>query len=636
MKIHAFRISNFGSIEDVSLEDLTELTILVGKNGSGKTFLLDGLRLFFEEFAFIGGESSTKDNDYLWHQRDTSRPITVNVILELEDEEYRECAKELGIPDDRIDSGMKKGRNLIEATRELEFGVGWKTKKLLWGTMAVVEDNEALAEFEAEEIETPPELSDWKLFLFDAGHSANNIGGARLLVNVERGIAYHSNAELDKLAIEHELEISDEHIGEDYNAWVGSQGFELVERSPNQDEASELLAFLRTPKAAKRKASVDPALVERIRSAFKMIPAARDYREVTGFRTSLIDLSDLNEMRTLSLSLDVEDERKWGTFGNDTEGFLGKRMEPNPERLLVIDKGLRLPIAQLGGGEQGILALEWRLMEGFAVYAIEEPENHLHPELEKRTFRYLKGRSASNQVFVATHSPHIVDKEKPTNNWLVSIEGEKTVVNRCEDNDELRALLLELGVVPSDIYFRDLLVFVEGGTEKEAIFPIWSSKLDFDLADNLSVGLLSIGGDTKLKNNLRIWLEVANHAPSDYFVVLDSHAASMAVELQKVLGVSSDKFYILSEHSIEDYYPPRYIVEALKSIYEIEIASEEVHKKPGTSRAAIIKSILERERKIEHGWKVAIGSYVAKRMKASEVPDEFREILDKIRSALGE
>ena len=61
-----------------------------------------------------------------------------------------------------------------------------------------------------------------------------------------------------------------------------------------------------------------------------------------------------------------------------------------------------------------------------------------------------------------------------------------------------------------------------------------------------------------------------------------------------------------------------------------------MHKKPGTSRAAIIKSILEKEGKIERGWKVAIGSYVAKRMKASEVPDEFREILDKIKSALGE
>ena len=69
MRIRDFSVSNLGSAKHVNLDNLENPTILVGKNGSGKTFLLSGLKLLFEEFAVTGGDSIVKGDDYIWHRR---------------------------------------------------------------------------------------------------------------------------------------------------------------------------------------------------------------------------------------------------------------------------------------------------------------------------------------------------------------------------------------------------------------------------------------------------------------------------------------------------------------------------------------------------------------------------------------
>ena len=630
MKIRNLRIQNLGSIKDISLDNLTDFSIIVGKNGSGKTYLFTGLSLFFKEFQIVGGDSLIKDDDYIWFRRKRSENITIEVSLELTEQEFREVSEYCGFSEDEIQSEIKNTPYALHVIRELQFGRGWKTSHMQLCSNVLVEQDTISSNLPPAPTPETPDLSPWRIYLFDPDASKTKLIGARLLVNEDEKIAYHSKPELDSLVSSHGLSISDDYKGQNHKDWATQQGFQLIEKPPTNTEAQALFELVSLSKQKLKARAVAPDLTDFICRSFQMIPVARDSRETTGFRTPLLDEQYSTDKKNLSLSTDLADETKWGTFGNDVELDLTKRFEPNPQQVLVIDKNLRLPLAQLGGGEQSLIALKWSLLSGSKIYAIEEPENHLHPDLARKLFRYFKLRSSDTQILISTHSHFLIDKDNPSSNWRLYIDGQQTMVDHCQENNDLRSVLIDLGVLPSDIYFRDLVVFVEGGTEKEAVFPIWARKLGLNLSDNLGIGLISIGGESKLKANLRIWLEVIQHAPADYLVVLDHHSAALASDINREMGIPMDRFVILAEHAIEDYYQPRHIVEALKALYDIDVDSKELHKKDGESRAQTIKSILEKEGKIENGWKVLIGTTVASKMKTSEIPDEFKSLINRI------
>ena len=58
MIIERVGIRNFGSLRDVRLNKLGDLAVVLGKNGSGKSFLFEALHWFFSEFDTIGGATT--------------------------------------------------------------------------------------------------------------------------------------------------------------------------------------------------------------------------------------------------------------------------------------------------------------------------------------------------------------------------------------------------------------------------------------------------------------------------------------------------------------------------------------------------------------------------------------------------
>ncbi len=632
MKLSRLAIENLGSLRQIDLDDLPNLCIFVGKNGSGKSYIFNGLQLFFSEFNVIGGFSAVSEDDYIWHRRETSRSIVILAILELSVLEFRDFARLAGLDEDEISADIKVRHFSLQAARELQFQKGWRTRLFKLGShYLVLNDQPAQKSIPSHDL---PNLSGWHLYLFDPGASADMITGSGLLTNSSTKIAYYSNPDFDALVASHGLPISEEFRGQNYEQWASNNGYTLVARPPDQSEAKELFDAISLDKANEKIRIVMPEFAERIRTSFRMVPAARDSRESQYLRPLLLDQAQAIALRDISLSRKVTDEALWGDLGSDTERFLGKRLESNPEQILMQDKGMRLPLPQLGTGEQSLLALEWYFLGPASVYAIEDPENHLHPELARKVFQLLSQEAAQLQIFVCTHSPFFVNKQGVRSNWMVRIENQQTVADRCKDEVGLRNILIELGVLPSDIFYRDLVVFVEGGTEKEAVLPIWAEKLEVELKGNDRVGIVSIGGESRLKDNLRIWLEVAKNAPADYLVILDSHSFHLPQELNDEMEIPLDRFIVLSEPSIEDYYPPRYISEALKAHYDIEIDAEKFYKKGSQSRADTIKSILEKEGKIQKGWKIALGQNVASRMQVNEIHDDVKNAIKKISSAL--
>ena len=78
MKIRRLQIRNFKSIEHMILDDLEQALILVGKNSTGKTAVLDGVRA-------VGGDYRIEESDF----REGHPAISVAVELELSEEDLR-------------------------------------------------------------------------------------------------------------------------------------------------------------------------------------------------------------------------------------------------------------------------------------------------------------------------------------------------------------------------------------------------------------------------------------------------------------------------------------------------------------------------------------------------------------------
>jgi len=553
MKIKKATIENYLSLKEVKLS-FDNFTVLIGKNGSGKTGIMEALYRFFTDFSTTEGTVSDSLSDYHWFRRDSSKPIRISIELELTDEDLRKIFQKLPTTPQLYSKEQlnQKGLSLKVSRRIDSLQSDWKTEYLDFNGIILVKDDEPIE---------PEDLSE---ILFSS---------------------------------EEDADITEELLDDE-----------------------ELLNDILTN------------ITNMIKGKFKFIPAARDEKFRVGTREPIIDSSLLSAQTTLSLSTEKEKEIKWSIFRKWVEYFLGKRIESSLTKLLVAEDDLRLPVQFLGGGQQEIFALMWHLLDEGFIYGIEEPENHLHPEYLRKLFRFLKEISDKRQIIISTHSPILVDKTIIKNNWLVKLEDGETKVQRIEKKEDLKLILAELGLVPSDIYLKDFVLFVEGGTEKEAIVPILAEKLGFkELIDRVAV--ISIGGEGQLKNYLKIWKEeLQNIIPIEYTILLDSHSKHLILNLIKDLKIDAKKFIILEKGSIEDYYPIELVVKALRDLFDIEVKPEDIdQQKP---RDKEIERILKEHDKIRSRWKIEVGEYVTSRLSEDQIPKEIRSVFEMIKEQL--
>jgi len=130
---------------------------------------------------------------------------------------------------------------------------------------------------------------------------------------------------------------------------------------------------------------------------------------------------------------------------------------------------------------------------------IEEPEAHLHPQLQRLFFRYLESFGKEGiQVFVTSHSPIVSSQADFDRINVLTIDGEITtnraLVSMSLRKESKRKLQRFLDVTKSQLFFAKGVIFVEGISEA-LLLPLFARRMgdEFDL-DKHGIEVVNISG----------------------------------------------------------------------------------------------------------------------------------------------
>jgi putative ATP-dependent endonuclease of OLD family len=143
---------------------------------------------------------------------------------------------------------------------------------------------------------------------------------------------------------------------------------------------------------------------------------------------------------------------------------------------------------------------------------IEEPEAHLHPQMQRKVFRHLLARD--RPVIVSTHSPSIASVASVRSIVLLRTEADTSTLSSLADasgftEQELTDLARYLDVTRAEMLFGRGVVLIEGDTEKfivPAAARLGAPPIDLD---EYGVSVCSVAGTdfvpyTKLLHHLGI------------------------------------------------------------------------------------------------------------------------------------
>lgn len=246
------------------------------------------------------------------------------------------------------------------------------------------------------------------------------------------------------------------------------------------------------------------------------------------------------------------------------------------------------PVEVFGSGSLSFDAIWASLLKAkcshtSCIVLIEEPENHLHPELVRELAVLLEevAEERKVQIFVVTHSPELVDalSDKSVVVFVKKSVGgpygdPATIALPLKEEEEFSYLAIELG---SRLFFANVLILVEGGDD-ECLLKYWinSSRKDLTNLRKYSVGIIPFAQSFQGKGLASLVKTLKEKLKLDVYVILDGDEKGKENRKQLEKEGFADITFNLSELDILSFIEPSKIEKAIQNACEslgIELGS---------------------------------------------------------------
>jgi predicted ATPase len=251
------------------------------------------------------------------------------------------------------------------------------------------------------------------------------------------------------------------------------------------------------------------------------------------------------------------------------------RPEHSGQNLSVMTEGRYLPIESLGDGVQHLLMLAYHLtVAPGSIFLIEEPETHLHPELQRNFLRILRER-LRGQAFITTHSPVLLDAGLSSNVYRIEHDRHRTTATHCSCAKDLCQVLDVLDVRASDLLQANLVIWVEGPTDRMFLKRCFELREDA-FVEGIDYQIVYYGGKlrahlsfddllSEFVNLLKLSRNVVMLCDSDRdseASPLDHSKERLHEECERVGGL----YWITDGREIENYFPDEVLTAAYREL----------------------------------------------------------------------
>lgn len=568
MRPTKIRISNFRSYESTEWLDIEEKITLVGENNAGKSNLLEAVNVFF---AF-GSHTSHGQRDF--HNKNTEEPIEIDLGFIDLDEGAMETFEPHVFEDELIiRASLPFDTELISAdTKQYYAQKEVLRHDDLRGVGSLEPDEAVELYYEYEELLDP--------FRNDDNWTGKNRASVERLIE-----AYRSSGEAET-----------------------KMEWSTLSKSDLKDHAPDFTFFQadRSLDDATRTSNKRSLLFQLLSSAVDEVPEG----QTNDIEESLQDIQDqLNGESKFQPIQDLESSlsTKLTKQIRDIGSISIRTRVPDLEKLLIrnvdvyIDDGNQTRIVDMGSGSQMsfVLSCLWELSARNtenSVFALEEPENDLHPHAQRQLYNTINELTAQGHtVFISTHSPELVTLNDIDN--VVRVEkragisqlycAEKGSISDVEER-KLRTLMT---TDKNEMFFSRAVLLCEGPSERQ-IIPVLNETLskhndDVDLFDMRGISVIDVGG----KENMGLFAKLAQEyqIPSVGILdddrgeddTLDAEHEAIVAEVEELVDsfihLEEDlEFALFKSLSVEEFCDSMALVSSFdKSPDEIQTAIDE-------------------------------------------------------------